>query len=109
MTTEAPVLQFYNLEKLIWIKTNASKLAITGYLMQLDNNNKWCLIAYYSKKMSLTKQNYNINDQKLLAIIACLDEWHIYIQDAKKTEIYTDHQNLFKFTTTKKLNTKQFQ
>ena len=59
--------------------------------------------------MSLAKQNYDINNQELLAIIACFDEWHIYIQSTKKTEIYTNHQNLLKFTIIKKLNTKQFQ
>ena len=43
-----------------------------------------------------------------MAIVAALDEWHVYVQEIKKTEIYTDHQNLLKFTTTKKLNSRQF-
>ena len=58
--------------------------------------------------MSPAEQNYDIGDQELLAIVAALDEWHVFFNDTATTEIYTDHQNLFKFTTTKKLNSRQF-
>ena len=58
--------------------------------------------------MSPAEQNYDIRDQELLAIVAVLDEWHVFFNDTATTEIYTDHQNLLKFTTTKKLNSRQF-
>ena len=58
--------------------------------------------------MSPAEQNYDIGDQELLAIVAALDEWHVFFNDTATTEIYTDYQNLFKFTTTKKLNSRQF-
>ena len=58
--------------------------------------------------MSPAEQNYDIGDQELLAIVAALDEWHVFFNDTATTEIYTDYQNLLKFTTTKKLNSRQF-
>lgn len=64
-------------------------------------------IAYYSRKMTPAEQNYDIGDKKLLAIIASLDEWHYYIEGATEVTVYTDHQNLLTFTTTKKLNRRQ--
>ena len=47
---------------------NINNLAIKACFTQKYNNKKH-LIAYYSKKMSKVKQNYNIHDKKLLAII----------------------------------------
>ena len=29
--------------------------------------------------MSPAEQNYDIRDQELLAIVAVLDEWHVYV------------------------------
>ena len=91
LITEILILQFYDFEKLVQIETNASRLIIVEYLMQFNNNNKWCLVACYSKKMLPAEQNYNINNQKLLIIMACFDKWHVYIQSTKKTEIYINH------------------
>ena len=47
---------------------NIYDLAIKACLTQKHNNKKH-LIAYYFKKMSRIKQNYDIYNKKLLAII----------------------------------------
>ena len=41
--------------------------------------------------MSLAEQNYDIGDKELLAIVAALNEWYIYVHGAKEIEIYIDH------------------
>ena len=61
---------------------------------------------YYFRKLSPTEQNYNIADKELLAIIAYLKKWHIYIKRVVETIIYTDHKNLLIFIIIKTLNRK---
>lgn len=64
-------------------------------------------MKYFFKKLSLTKQNYDIHDRKLLIIVAILKYLNIYAKKTKKFNIYINHKNLFKFTTIKKLNERQ--
>jgi hypothetical protein len=67
----------------------------------------WHLMIYYFRKLLLAKQNYDIHDKKLLAIIAALKTWRIYIEEASKLIILTNHKNLLHFITTKELNKRQ--
>ena len=64
-------------------------------------------MAYYSRKLSLAKQNYDIHDKKLLAIVATLKAWRVYIEEALGLTILTNHKNLLHFITTKELNRRQ--
>jgi len=64
-------------------------------------------MTYYFRKLLLAKQNYDIHDKKLLAIVAALKAWRIYIEEALELTILTDHKNLLHFITTKKLNKRQ--
>ena len=98
------VLQFFNPAKPIKIKTNISNLTIRAYLLQPKDDGKWRPIAYYSKKILSVKQNYNIINKELLAIMAALEEWYIYIKGVIKTTIYTNHKNLLIFTIIKEFN-----
>ena len=44
----------------------------------------------------------------MLAIMACLKEWRVYLEEAQPlTKIYTDHLNLTYFMTTKTLTLQQ--
>ena len=62
--TEALVLATFDPEKRIVVETDASDFAIGACLGQLDEQGKLRPIAYYSRKMSPTKLNYNIQDRK---------------------------------------------
>jgi hypothetical protein len=64
-------------------------------------------MAYYSRKLSPTEQNYDIHDKELLAIVAALEAWRVYMEGASRLTILTNHKNLLHFTTTKKLNRRQ--
>ena len=101
------VLRTYDPDKPVRIQTDASDLALGACLLQQNDNGKWCPVAYYSRKMTPAEQNYGIEDKELLAIVAALQEWHIYVEGAVSTEVFTDHENLLTWTTTKKLNRRQ--
>ena len=65
-------------------------------------------MAFYSKSLSLVKQNYEIHDKEMLAIICTLEEWRHFLEGAwHLVEIWIDHKNLEYFMTAKKLNRRQ--
>ena len=66
------ILQVFNSRKSMRIETNASNLVIGACLNQ-ENEGKQHLVTYFSRKLSPTKQNYDIHDKKLLAIITSLE------------------------------------
>ena len=54
------------------------------------------------------KQQYDVHDKEMLAIIKMLEQWRAYLQEAKhQTIIKLNHKNLQYFMTTKKLNEQQ--
>jgi hypothetical protein len=69
---EAPILRHFDPLLQIMVKTDTSKFAIGGILSQLFNNNsdpRWHSIAFYSKKLSLVKQRYEMHNGELMAIV----------------------------------------
>ena len=56
--------------------------------------------------MTPAECNYGIGDKELLAIIACLEKWHMYWHGINFT-IFTDHHNLQNFATKALLNRRQ--
>jgi len=68
-------------------------------------DNKWRPVAYISKLLNKTKQNYEIHDKEMLAVIRCLEAWRHFLEGAKgKFEIWLDHKNLEYFMSNQKLN-----
>ena len=63
-------------------------------------------VAFLSEKMSPAECNYGIGDKELLAIIACLEKWHMYLHGVPFL-IYTNHHNLQNFGTKALLNRRQ--
>ena len=59
-------------KKSIRIKTNAFDLTIETCLNQ-RHDEMWHSVIYMSKKLSSTKQNYDIHHKKLLTIIIILE------------------------------------
>jgi len=93
-------------KKLGQMKIDALDLAIDACFNQ-SYEGMWHSVAYYSRKLSLAKQNYDIHDKKLLAIVATLEAWRVYIEGALGLTILTNHKNLLHFITTKELNRRQ--
>ena len=65
-------------------------------------------VAFLSKSLSPVKQNYEIHNKEMLAIIRALEEWRHFLEGAKhQFEIWMDHKNLEYFMMAKKLNRRQ--
>ncbi len=89
------------------VEADASEGAVSAVLSQ-QQNRVWCLVAFMSKSLSTTEQNYEIYDKELLAIMLMLSEWRHYLMGATKdVEIWMDHQNLQYFRLPQKLNQRQ--
>ena len=65
-------------------------------------------VIYFLKTFQSAKINYDVSDKKLLTIVSTLRNWRIHLKEtAHKIKILSNHNNLVKFITTKKLNRKQ--
>ena len=89
------------------IGTNAFDLIIGAFLSQQDDQGKWHSMAFHSRKLSSTKQNYDVVNKELLTIIVALNHWKTYAKGAIQLDIYIDHKNLVDFITIKVLQRRQ--
>ena len=86
-------------------EADASDYAAGGVLSIKCEDGKWRPVAFISKLLNTTEQNYEIHDKEMLAVIRCLEAWRHYLEGAKlEFEIWTDHKNLQYFMTSQKLN-----
>ena len=74
------------------IETDASNVAIGGFLSQ-NQGNGLQTIVYYSKTLTGVPRNYATHEQELLAIVVAIKKWRVYI-DGKHTRVITDHATL---------------
>jgi hypothetical protein len=103
--TTGPILTHYSTERQGIIETDDSDFALGGVISQKSNDDKLHPIAYHSRKISPAEINYNIHDKQLLAVVDSFKIWRKYLEGALlPVLVYTDHQNVEYFTTTKVLN-----
>ena len=89
------------------VEADASEGAVGAVLSQ-EQEGKMHPIAYFSKSLSDTEQNYKIYDKEMLGIMLALDEWQQFLMGARQTfEIWTDHNNLQYFQQPQKVNRRQ--
>jgi len=106
-TTE-PILAIPDIDREMRVEANASDYAMGGVLSTKCENGKWRPVAFISKLLNTTEQNYEIYDKEILAVIRCLEAWRYYLEGVKlEFEIWTDHKNLQYFMTSQKLNCRQ--
>ena len=90
------------------IETDASDFAIEAVLSQQNNENRLHPVAFHSRKFQPAEINYEIYDKELLAIVDVFKHWRRYCEGAThQIQVFSDHQNLEYFTTTKVLNRRQ--
>ncbi|KAK3515283.1 hypothetical protein QTP70_013491 [Hemibagrus guttatus] len=64
--------------------------------------------AFFSKKLSLPEQNYDIGDHELLATKLALEEWQHWLKGANRPfKVITDYKNLQYLREAKHLNPRQ--
>jgi hypothetical protein len=120
--THEPMLTHFDPEKQCRVEVDASGGAIGGVLSQKDfvyakllqpgdsheNRMVWKPVAFFSRKMTPAEKNYHTGDGEMLAIVHAFKEWRHYLESpAERTIVYTDHQALQSFMTTKVLNRRQ--
>ena len=65
-------------------------------------------MTFWSRKMILAEQNYEIYDQELLIIIAAFKQWRHYLKNNfYSIKVLSDHNNLKRLMTKKELNSRQ--
>jgi hypothetical protein len=103
--TSAPMLSMPDTTKPMRLECDASDFATGAVLTQLESDGKHHPVAYLSKSLTETEQNYDIYNKELLAIIKALDAWRHYLEGNKHTiDILTDHKNLEYFKKAQKLS-----
>ncbi len=101
-----PVLKMYDSRLLSRVEIDASDLVIDACFSQ-EHEDMWHLVTYLSRKLLSAEQNYDVHDKKLLAIVASLKSWRIYIEESSELTILTNHKNLVHFIIIKQLNRRQ--
>jgi len=102
------VLAAPDLDKEFRIEADTSNYATGGVLSMKCSDEKWRPVAFISKCLSDTEQNYEIHDKEMLAVVRCLEAWRHFLEGAMmKFKIWTDHKNLKYFMKAQKLNRRQ--
>ena len=105
---EALILRHFDPNKQCFVEIDSSDYVNAGVLSQPDNNGILHPVAYFSRRMSPAKCNYEIYDKELLAIIRCFEEWKPELEGTGiPVKVLTDHKRLEYFMITKKLTPRQ--
>ena len=106
--TSAPILAHFDPQRPVIVETDASDFALGAVLSQRDDENRLHPVAFHSRKFTSAEINYEIQDKELLAIVDAFKHWRRYLEGAThQVQVFSDHQNLEYFTTTKVLNRRQ--
>ena len=73
------ILKIYRLKLLIRVKTDLLDFILRACIVQKYKNKIWYPVAYYNRKLTLLKLNYDIYDKELLAIVIVLKEWRAFL------------------------------
>ena len=69
--------------KKLRVKANASNFTTGEVLLIKYENGKWRLVAYISKSLNETEQNYKIHDKEILVVIHCLKAWRHFLEGSR--------------------------
>ena len=90
----------------IWLMTDASKVGISGVLLQGDDWRTVLPCGFYSRQYIAAEKNYPTHEQELLAVVAALKAWRIDLLGVR-FRILTDHDTLKHFKTQSTLSKRQ--
>ena len=103
--TTAPVLQHFNPTLPSMLITNTSDYAFASILLQPDTKHLLHPVAYYSRKFSPAKINYEIHDKELLAVVDSFRDMRSWlIGSPHPILVLSDHKNLAYFMSSQVLN-----
>ncbi|KAG5734540.1 hypothetical protein E4T56_gene4309 [Termitomyces sp. T112] len=104
--TSAPVLHHFDPSLPVVLECDASDYAIARILSQSDSGGKDLhSVIFYTCSMIPTELNYNIYDKELLTIVEAFHQWQAYLEESPHCiQVYSNHNNLQYFMTTKQLS-----
>ncbi|KAK3535972.1 hypothetical protein QTP70_022854 [Hemibagrus guttatus] len=107
--TSAPILRHPDPDLPFVVEVDASSSGLGAVLSQCHGKpGKLRPCAYYSRKLTAAKANYDVGNRELLAIKAALEEWRHWLEGARHPfQVLTDHRNLEYLRGTKRLNPRQ--
>jgi hypothetical protein len=106
--TTASILAYFDSDREILVKTNVFDFVSADVLSQYDDEDHLHSVAFFSKKHSSAKYNYEIYDKKLMTIIRCFEEWRAELEfSSHSIKILSNHKNLEYFMSTKLLFRRQ--
>lgn len=88
------------------VHIDASQLAIGPTLTQLDDDKGDRAIAYTSRKLTASKQNYATNEREILGLIFALQRFSCYLEGSA-FDVFTDNQVVENFLANKSLNQRE--
>ena len=96
LIVSAPILTSPDNSSPFHIKADSSDFATGAVLSQQTlEDGKWHPVAFLSKSLSAVKQNYEIHDKEMLAIIRAMEEWRHFLEWAEHPfKVWMDHKNL---------------
>ena len=92
LMTKYPLLQLYDDTKPIKVSTDACKSGIGALILQQFDND-WMTIAYASRALSTSEQNYAMIEKELLSVVFCGEQFHSHVYGRSIT-VETDHKPL---------------
>ena len=93
LLTEEPCLAHYAKDRDNIVTTDASKTGLGITLWQKQSDGEIKPIAFGSRYLNESEQNYSIGELELLAVVWGLEKFRFYLY-GKKVFLYTDHQAL---------------
>jgi hypothetical protein len=106
--TTAPMLRHFDPTKTCIFETDMSDFTLGAILSQQDEDGWLYPIAFHSRQFQAVEINHDIHDKELLTVVDSFNFWRRYLDGVlKPVMVYSDHQNLKYFTTTKVLNRRQ--
>ena len=93
LLTEEPCLAHYAKDRDNIVTTDASKTGLGITLWQKQSDGEIKPIAFGSRYLNESEQNYSIEELELLAVVWGLEKFRFYLY-GKKVFLYTDHQAL---------------
>ncbi|KAK3560415.1 hypothetical protein QTP86_008458 [Hemibagrus guttatus] len=107
--TTAPILRYADPNLPFIVEVDASSSGIRAVLTQWHGTSgKLHPCAFYSRKLTLAKANYDVGNKELLPIQAALEEWHHWLKGAcHPFLVLTDHRNMEYLRDAKRLNSHQ--
>ena len=94
MTSEPVVMHMPRYDRPFIVKTDAAATeGIGGLLVQLDDDDRERVVAYYGRRLTPAERKYTVSEIELLAALESIRNWRPYLWGRKFT-LVTDHAAL---------------